>query len=194
MHLILAKIDTGFDQYMQNGDVTQAAHSVQEYIRLCKLPPAKDGWEELRAYLVLRASNRLRAVLPFMQHPATTNDKLPYEYPDRAQAWWIHKLATRYGWSRDDLLRLWPEEAACYLQEILVAEFSEADQQRSLSKLAYDYNRSTGEYRYRPVVRPGWMMSDEAEKKRPIRRSMLPMGVVVDVSGYGIPWTNEETN
>ena len=79
-------------------------------------------------------------------------------------------------------MELWPEEAACYLQEILVSEANEAEERHSLSELAYHYDKASQTSRYVPLPRPAWMQS-EPTKPRPVRmlRSMLPYGEVIDL-------------
>ena len=136
----------------------------------------------LDAYRELQELNALRYFLPFQLWQPPELESPPYDYPGRQWAWWIHKLASRYGWARKDIFELWPEEAAAYLQEILVTEFEEADDRRALSELGYHYDKTTGKASFRPLPRPGWMVKDNPQPTVRIRREMLPVGNVIDLS------------
>lgn len=169
-------------------DVAGAALAIQAYLTLAGLDPGEGtGPELLIAYRWLVAANRLQLALPFMRDETPVAGTPPaYNYEGRVHAWWIHKLASRYGWSRDQIMVLWPEEAACYLQEVLVAEFDEADERRSLSELAYHYDEHTRTSSFRPVPRPAWMVGERLRRHGRMPRVMLPTGNVVDLSGYGV--------
>lgn len=181
LHLRLSKQAQAFDA---SNDAGELASSIREYLRLCGLEPQGTGGELLMAYASLRLLNGWQWELPFMRDLVEpTSQASPYEYPDRTWAWWIHRLASRYGWTRDEIFALWPEEAACYLQEIFVSEFDEAEERRSLSELAYRYDKGSKKSRFIPLPRPGWMAGKEAPKPRRVRRAMVPMGVVIDLSG-----------
>jgi hypothetical protein len=71
----------------------------------------------------------------------------------------------------------------CYLQEIMVAEYNESDERRALSQMAYSYDKVSKKSRFHPLPRPSWMVSLVPAKPRRVHRDMLPMGVVIDLSG-----------
>lgn len=138
----------------------------------------------LIAYGQLVALNQLKCLLPFQawQGPPPGEPK-PYDYEARYIAWLVHKLASRYGWTRDYIFSLWPEEVFAYVQEILIDEYEELDRQRSLSELGYHYDKTTGKATFRPMPRPGWMVGEQKPKIYRVRRDMLPVGVVVKLGG-----------
>lgn len=142
------------------------------------------GLEQLRALVILSDLNRLQTRLPYLQQEGDPESKEPpYTYPSRAWALWVHKLASRYGWGRDDIFNLWPEEAAVYIQEIILAEYDEADERRALSEMAYKYDKGTNKSRFIPLPRPGWMVDKiEPVKKLRIRKDMLPVGNIIKLS------------
>lgn len=174
LHLRLARLAERFDR-------NPSAGAVCDYLAACGLEMG-DGVETLVAYAALRLLNDWQWVLPFMAHPADpTRQRPPYDYEDRVWAWNVHKLASRYGWTRDQIFDLWPEEAAVYLQEILVSEYDELETRRGLSELSYKYDRHSKTSRFIPTPRPGWMVTNEAPEMRRVRRSALPVGNVIDL-------------
>lgn len=176
LHLRLAQLALRFDQ--ANG-VEEKVGAVRDYLALCGLEAQGIGVEQLVAYAELRLLNGWQWDLPFMRRPGGDGKPPPYDYPDRNWAWWIHKLASRYGWTRDQIFELWPEEAACYLQEIFVSEFDEAEERRSLSEVSYRYDKATKKSRFIPLPRPGWMVGSKPPGKVRIPRSWLPVGEVI---------------
>lgn len=175
LHLRLSRLAQKFDE-----DPTAGA--VWDYLSACGLPDEGTGVDRLAAYVALRLLNEWQWDLPWMKAPGDPAHKPPaYEYDDRTWAWWLHKLASRYGWSRDQIFNLYPEEAACYLQEIFVAEFDEADERRSLSELAYKYDKGSKISRFVPTPRPGWMVGMEAPKTRKVHRRAVPMGNIISL-------------
>lgn len=183
LHLRLARLAEQVGDDLGRRDVTAAAGSIRAYCHQagCSLDEAT-GVEILAAYTRLAAMNGLRWLLPFMKASAPPGTPPAYDYPGRVYAWWVHKLASRYGWTRPEIEVLWPEEAACYLQEIFVAEYDEADERRSLSEMAYSYNKQTKKATFKPLPRPNWMVV-RVDKPRRIRRDMMPVGVIIDLSG-----------
>lgn len=134
--------------------------------------------EILRAFALLREANSWQLALAFMKDAGPKKEPEPYDYPGRNWAWVVHKLASRYGWTRDYIFSLYPEEAAVYLQEILVSEQDEKEWQYSLSELAYVYDSVTKRSRFQPLARPSWMLNYELPKPVRVLKSYLPFGVV----------------
>lgn len=154
-----------------------------DYFSLCGFEPGVlSGLDQLAAYSQLVELNQPTWLAAFQKWNGDPEYKAPpYDYEGRKWAWWVHKLASRYGWTRDEILELWPEEAAAYLQEVIIAEYDEADERRSLSKLAYHTDQSNT-MKFRPLPRPGWIIDPPRPKQIRIRRDMLPVGNVIDLS------------
>ena len=185
-HLRLDKLSTSISEALNADNAVEAARLMSAYfleVALCV--DGANGIERLTAYLDLVELNRLRWLLPFQEWEGPPASPLAYDYPNRTWAFWVHKLASRYGWSRDEIFDLWPEEAAGYLQEILVSEFEEADEARALSDLAYSYDKHTKKATFRPLPRPGWMVYEKKVKTVRIRRSMLPVGNIIRLDEMG---------
>lgn len=186
LHLRLGRLSDAFEDAPGPAEMAEAIQGYFEALGLDigKVRPV----EILRAFIELRALNGWQMSLAFMKDmgaPAQTPE--PYDYPDRNWAWIIHKLASRYGWTREEIFNLYPEEAAVYLQEILISEHFEEEARYRLSELAYSYDTSTGRSHYRPMDKPPWMYSQELPKPVKILKSMLPFGVV-DLEGKEVAY------
>lgn len=145
--------------------------------------------DTLTAYLALTALNGWKWVLPWLKPPPKPpgareidHKSPPYNYAGRNWAIWIHKIAQAYGWARDQILRLWPEEAAAYVQEILLSEYEEAEDRRALSELSYRYDKGSNTMHFIPRPRPYWMVDNELPKSIRVRKDMLPVGNVIDLN------------
>lgn len=187
LHLRLGKLSDEIQDALRAADSSRVAALIRKYFWLTGFDSnGLTGIEQLEAYNTLFELNRIKMLFAFQLSPISDpKEKVPYEYEGRNWAWWIHKLASRYGWTSDQILNLWPEEVAAYLQEIIVSEYDELDERRSLSQLAYKYNKITKESKFHPIPRPVWMK--EKPESRPImrrvRRDMLPIGNIIDLRG-----------
>jgi hypothetical protein len=182
LHLRLARLAERFDALPTEGSVADAG-LIREYLDACGLDQSEGtGVELLSAYVSLRAINLWQWDLPFMKQPGDPAKKpLPYEYQDRVWAWWVHRIASRYSWTRDEIFNLWPEEAAAYMQEIFVAEYDEADERRSLTEMGYHYDKASKKSRFIPLSRPAWMAGREEPKPRRVNKRWLPVGNLVNL-------------
>jgi hypothetical protein len=88
-------------------------------------------------------------------------------------------LASRYGWSRDEIFNLWPEEAAAYIQEIMVSEYYEREDQRALSEISYKYDKATKTSQFISTPVYGWMIDDSPPAPVRISVRMLPVGNII---------------
>lgn len=175
LHLRLGSLSDDFEEAPGSPEMAVAIQSYFEVLGLdiSHLRPV----EILRAFIELRAFNSWQMELAFMKDAGPKPGPEPYDYPGRNWAWVIHKLASRYGWTRDYIFSLYPEEAAAYLQEILVSEHFEAEERYRLSELAYTYDKNSKTRRYVPLSKPAWMVNQELPKPVRILKSMLPFGV-----------------
>ncbi len=76
--------------------------------------------------------------LPFMQVGNTSGPTDPWDYSGRWIARLIHEIASRYHWSKTEIYSLYPEEAFCYMQEILIDQHREHEWEYSLSQMGID--------------------------------------------------------
>jgi len=187
VHMHLGQLDERIDKALSDSDFVLATAQIRQYLdEVGVVTGNATGVELLSAFLALRQVNLFQWLVPMLASSGGDEEKpAPYDYGGRTSAWWVHRLASRYGWSRSEIFDLWPEEAACYLQEITVSEYDEADARRALSQMTYNYNKATGKVTWHPLPRPAWMTGKGERKKRRVRRDVLPMGDVVDLSKLG---------
>lgn len=185
LHIRLSKLVDEFEQAPGCSEIAQAIHRYFEALGLDI--SAAHPVEVLASFAILKQANAWQWSLAFMQEPGAKDKPEAYDYPDRNWSWVVHKLASRYGWTRHYIMDLWPEEAGAYLQEILVSEMHEAEERHSLSELAYKYDSVSKTSRYVPIPRPSWMLPKLEFKPVKMLRSMLPYGVQ-DLAGKEITY------
>ena len=187
LHLRLGQLSDEIQNALRAADSSRVAALIHRYFKLIGFEPGElSGVRQLEIYNVLFELNRIKMLFAFQLSPMSDpKEEMPYEYEGRNWAWWVHKLASRYGWTSEEIFNLWPEEAAAYLQEIIVSEYDELDERRSLSQLAYKYNEITKESKFYPLPRPAWMKEKPGQKPaiRKLRRDMLPVGNIIDLRG-----------
>lgn len=180
LHLQLGRVLSDFEQAP---GWLEIASAIRSYFGLLGVDvTGAQPVEVLAAFYQLKEFNTWQWALAFMREPGKGGEAEPYDYPERNWAWVVHKLASRYGWTRHYIMELWPEEAACYLQEILVSEANEAEERHSLSELAYRYDSASKTSKYIPLPKPEWMVSG-SELPKPVKmlRSLLPYGSVINL-------------
>lgn len=139
-------------------------------------------YELLEAFFALRQLNAWQWLLPWLANSETDTDAAPpefYDYSGRRWAVWVHRLASRYGWSRDEIFNLWPEEAAAYIQEIMVSEYHEREDKRALSELSYKYDKVTKMSRFIPTPVYGWMIDEKPPAPVRVSVKLLPVGNII---------------
>ncbi len=103
----------------------------------------------------------------------------PWEYPQRMRYHWIHLLANRYHWTREEIENIWPDDAYAYLQEIIASDQYEKEFAHSLSDVAYSYDQATKKSKYQPLARPPWMiLRDPKQVITRLPRMLMPIGLV----------------
>lgn len=109
-----------------------------------------------------------------------------WEYQGRMWNYFSHLLADAYGWTLEYIAELDVDEALGHVQEIFTSQYLEQEFYYSLSEIAYVYNKTTKKSNYKPLPRPYWMRPvSQPTKQVRIKRSMLPVGYIIDASGLG---------
>lgn len=181
LHLQLAKVAKAFDAA---NSARQKASFLTEYFDHYDLSiDDASAIELVEAFIVLRNLNLWQMEVPWlMPRPAqvkTAAPLPPYHYDSRWWATWVHEIASRYGWTRGEILNLWPEEASLYLQEIQVSQFYETEDRRALSEVSYEYNQATKKSRFRPGIKPPWMVDERLPDTIRVNVKLLPVGAIV---------------
>ena len=180
LHLQLAKVADAFDN--ASGAKARAGHLTEYFDRYDLSIKDASAIELVEAFIVLRNLNAWQMAVPWL---APQPDRLhadplpPYHYDSRWWATWIHEIASRYGWARDEILNLWPEEAALYLQEIQVSRYFETEDRRALSEVSYEYNKSSKKSRFREAPKPPWMVDESLPDTIRVNVKLLPVGAIV---------------
>lgn len=184
-HLFLARESGRVFDALDQGDAGGAAQHIGHYLAWAGCGDhlgRATGGEMIAAFIELLALNAPLFSLPFMLAEIEKHSPPAYDYLDRGYALWVHRLASRYGWTRAEIFDLHPEEFMCYLQEILVSEYDEEDRQRMLSEFGYHYDKGSKKLHFRPLPRPAWMVGRKERRQMRIHRAYLPMGDVIDLS------------
>lgn len=137
--------------------------SLREIRRLNRIPKAEQ-------FSILRGDLRRKT------------DREPWEYDDRSDFLWVHTIADTYHWGLQEILNLWPEEAVAYLTEIMATKQGDREFLYALSEVAYPFDRATKRQTFKPLERPGWMVTLMPGKKPKnwgkVLRRVLPVGRV----------------
>lgn len=128
---------------------------------------------------------QLNKKLPFVKDaPKESQKPAPWDYEGRSWFYWSNLFAKAYGWSLEYISELEVNDAFALIQEILTDEQLDKEFTYGLSEIAYPYNSSTKKSVFKPMPRPYWMKEDiKPLKKFKYARSLLPMGIIQDVSG-----------
>lgn len=147
---------------------------------------ANASWVEVAtAYHAAANLNHLPDAEQFaMMKYAEVVKPVPWDYPARTMIVWLHYFAEAYGWTKDRVLELWPEEAVALLQEIEASDLAQREFEHMHSELAYKFDRR-GKGTYQPLTKPFWMVYRKNRTITRMTRRSLPVGVVVYRPGEG---------
>lgn len=156
-------------------------------------------WAEvITAYHALDGLNGIPGSNRFSMLTVPMSGKSPaWGYVGRARYMWIHIIASAYGWAKEEIESLWPEDAVALIQEIIADEQIRREFLHSLSEIAYPFDPTTKKNHYEPLPRPAWMvMSGQADKAKTkatrIHKVMLPSGNVVYPEGQEPDWVAKD--
>ena len=150
--------------------------ALPEEIDLSSLP-----WFEItNLFLYIGSLNMLPSNIPLLKSLARDSAKVPWDHKERPFIMWIHIIASTYGWSLTEIRSLWPEEAAIYVQEILLDEQLDREWDHMLSPVAHSADKS-GKDVYKRLQRPSWMAP--RPRKQKLLRKTLPQGHIINISG-----------
>lgn len=123
--------------------------------------------------------------VPIIKNAPKDGKDADWDYPGRSVYHYTHILASAYGWDAEYIANLEVQEAMALIQEIMTDKHLDEEFLYSLSEIAYPYNKSTKKHNFKPLVRPYWMrpIAPPMPKKVRMRRDMLPVGRIVDISG-----------
>lgn len=145
----------------------------------------KQGWKTpVFSFLESLEKFNPDSSLPILHPPKDGKKDEDFDYKGRSWNYFSHLLADAYGWTLDYIAELDVNEALGHIQEVLTAEYLKQSFHHSLSEVAYVYDKNTKKSSYKPLPKPYWLRPlPKPIKKFRIKRSMLPVGYVVDASG-----------
>jgi hypothetical protein len=186
--LQLSDIYEKFLQARKESSYLIMAEAIYEYLDLALggiFDWSKIAWDNtVLVFLQLSLLNKPDINIPMMSSVKEKVEQYPWDYPTRSWYAWAHIMAKMYGWTLEVIAELEIEDALALLEEIAVNEQIEKEFSWQLSEIAYPYNVNTKKGEFKPLPRPDWMLPQNKEiKKVMIPRSMLPMGIVENLSG-----------
>ena len=155
---------------------------------------------KIKLAFILNSFNQFTDIYPILQPSISleiedeNQESVPYDYDGRTWAYWIHKLAKFYGWSKEQILNLNTDEIPAYIQECEIEEYVDYEKKRVLSEMAYHYDKNTKKSTYKPSPKPYWMAgATQMPKKIKINTVALPAGHIEDLSGLASKeWLDEQ--
>jgi hypothetical protein len=159
------------------------------------------GIDIVAACAQLQTLNQFTIAIPILKSIGSAPDKKnPWDYDERVIVLWIHMIASAYHWALNEIRNLWPDEAAQFVQEILIDDQLTREWEYSLSQVAYKYDKK-GKGELVPLGRPAWMLAGAPRTTR-IPKRLLPVGHIIDLSGVkkreeseiGVSAAGSETN
>lgn len=101
-----------------------------------------------------------------------------WDYAGREIVAWVDMIAHAYGWTPDEIVNLYPEDAVGLWQEIVAREYSERRFVHALSQVAYRVD-GRGRATYVPLDTPYWMVMGGKPRTTKIPKDVLPIGNIV---------------
>ena len=172
---------------MGSGDWRDIPSMIRHSIRLCGAVTWKEPWYyTVSAYIECLNLNNPRKEFPMLETKGKPK-KMPWEYDGRTWYFWVNLLASHYGWTEKVIGDLDLDDAIGLYQEILVAEQMEQEFQWALSETSWEYIKSSGKSKLRPLPRPDWMSKYDPKDRKPvviktkIPLKAMPVGNIVDI-------------
>lgn len=192
-HLKLGALLDKLQDQIEDLDSEAASKTLHTYVEVAtgQTHDALGFREAGTAVAVLSEFNRLRFYPPFMEGEQPTQTPQPWEYEGRRVAVWVHMIGKTYGWSRAEILELEPEDAAVYIQEIMLGEQFEKEWEYGISGAGNRFDKRTGKGHFVPLTRPHWMVEHKLPSPVKLPASMLPVGRIIDLGGGGAPGATE---
>lgn len=172
-------------------DFTEYFSEAVRFVEVASISHSPIDWEKvswyefLEVYALVVETNKPTIDFPVLHGEASSEDeKLPWEYDGRSWYFWLNLFAKKYGWTENIIEELDIDTALGLFQETQIDDQFQKEWQWGLSEIAFPYNSSTKKQEYKPLERPSWM-KPLIPKELPmirIRRDMLPMGNIIDLS------------
>jgi hypothetical protein len=179
-YLLLGELHRDVGEAIERGEPEGIVSSLRSYLEaacLCHIAENLRLQDLTDACEPLWRMNAFRESLAFMRpDPKAKPDQweVGYEYRDRHATLWIDTIASDYHWDEATILNLWPEQAACYYQEILLRQAQRQEWEYIIHGLGVGKGGT-----YKPLPKPKWMGARPKDQIMRIPKSMLPQGLII---------------
>lgn len=174
-------------------DAEKVAECYGRYVRT-STNKTVSGRDMFRVYAAIAMLNQLEGTLPFMESKIKPDAVELIKYPSRAYALIVHKIASEYHWSREEIMNLRPEEVMVYIQELMSDAWHMREWEWEMAGFGW-YKDDKGIMHRNQYPAPDWLSVISAEvKKVKMLKSMLPMGTIIDMGGYGLHGTGNKVD
>ncbi len=159
-----------------------------ESVLLCGAEIEDPSWNEVaELYVEAIKVNQPRIKFPIFNSKEKGKNK-PWEYQGRTWYFWLNTLASRYGWSAEQIGELDLDDAIGVYQEIILDEQFEKEWEWGLSERAFVYNKSSKTSSFKPLGRPDWMSMYDPSEPQPVKKiripvKAMPVGVIISLDG-----------
>ena len=159
-----------------------------ESVLLCGAEIEDPPWSEVsELYVEAVKVNQPRIKFPIF-NSKEKGKKKPWEYEGRTWYFWLNTLASRYGWSAEQIGELDLDDAIGLYEEIIVDEQHEREWQWNLSERAFVYNKTTKQSNYKSLERPDWMSMYDPSEPQPVKKiripvKAMPVGNIISLDG-----------
>ncbi len=159
-----------------------------ESVLLCGAEIEDPSWNEVsELYVEAIKVNQPRIKFPIFNSKEKGKNK-PWEYQGRTWYFWLNTLASRYGWSAEQIGELDLDDAIGLYEEIIVDEQMEREWGWNLSERAFVYNKTTKQSNYKSLERPDWMSMYDPSEPQPVKKiripvKAMPVGVIISLDG-----------
>ena len=145
-------------------------------------------WFEIaNSFSIVRRLNYPQLEFPMLQ-ASGEKEEMPWSYEGRSWYAWVNILAGEYNWTMEYVAELDIDDAIGLVQEINVEDQLNREWEWMLSEKSVSYDKQ-GKGKFNELSRPDWMngaiILSRESKDYPIKRSMLPVGMVLS-------WNNEQ--
>ena len=159
-----------------------------ESVLLCGAEIEDPPWQEMaQLYVEAIQVNQPRIKFPIF-NSKEKGSKKPWEYSGRTWYFWLNILASKYGWSAEQIAELDLDDAVGLYEEIVLDEQFEKEWEWGLSERAFVYNKSSKSSTFKALERPSWMSMHDPSEPKPVKMikipvKAMPVGNIISLDG-----------
>jgi hypothetical protein len=134
------------------------------------------------AYISILLACIPKISFPLLHGKTENQSPISWDYEGRTWYLWSHLIASKYGWTLDNIENLYFEDAIALIQEILIDDQLQKEWDWSLSEIAYSYNKASHKSEFKALPRPSWMVGMNKIKEPEVVKmpvSIMPVGNII---------------